>query len=69
MKFAVFAVVATFFALGIVADPQAMPQIFKRTDCEDVWCYNSRTGESNECECIGSICQAASEDGVISVCT
>ena len=64
MKIAVFAVVATFIA-GIVANP--MPQIFKRTGCEDVWCYDSRSGESNPCECIGSVCQPG--DGVFSVCT
>ena len=65
MKFAVFAAVATLFALGVVANPK--PQIFKRTGCEGVWCFNFRSGESNPCECIESTCPPG--DGVISVCT
>ena len=69
MKFTVVAVVAIFFALGVVAKPApqlstSAPQLFARTDCVDVWCYDQRTGESNPCECTGSVCLQAGKSGV-----
>ena len=67
MKSTVVALVATFFALGVVSKPttsSSMPQLFKRTDCEDVWCNDPRTGESNPCECTGSICLEEGKSGV-----
>ena len=70
MKFtAAVAVVVTFIAFGVVAKPapqlsSRVPQLFKRTDCVDVWCYDDRTGESNPCECTGSICLEAGKSRV-----
>ena len=55
MKFIVVAVVTTLFALGVAAKPP--PQLFKRTVCEEQWCYDYNTGATNPCDCPGSTCQ------------
>lgn len=72
MKFTVVTVVAAFFALtkaSVVAKSQnSVPQLFKRTDCVDVWCYDPRTQESNPCECTGSVCLQLGKSNVFN-CT
>ena len=59
MKFTVVAVITTLFAfglqVGVVAKPA--PQLFERTVCADVWCYNPKTGATNTCDCPGSTCK------------